>query len=144
MTVLYLSVLILLFLCAGPAYYSRMIRGYTDAIRTLEYGLQQLDDELEALKAERDVLMEREEELNSERIALVQAAHGLASFTESGGASSAVEYLMQSGKLRPEDLQKAKDFKAGSQSPYELEDVLVMLDLVSSYDMENAKRKASS
>jgi Mg2+ and Co2+ transporter CorA len=144
MTAIYISILVLLFLMIGPAYYARMTKGYTDMIRKLEYEVQKLDDELESMLAERDVLQEREDELKAEQIAIVQAQHGLTSFSESAVEyDSAIGYLMQAGKLRQEDLQKAQDFKEGSQSPYDLEEVLIMLDIVSSYDMESAKKKVA-
>lgn len=143
MTIMYVSVLILLLLCIAPAYYSRMTSGYSDLIRKLEHGLELLDNELENIQAERDLYAEREDELRKEQTALVQAAHGLKAFSEGGGGSydSVVEYLVQSGKLSQQDLKKAEDFKRDSKSPYEIEEVLVMLDLVSSYDIKNAKKK---
>lgn len=150
MTVLVVSVAALVFLCFGPAYYSRIIRAYVEEIKRLEREIagfmlakEEQDAELLALKSE-------ESGLEAERRALIEMEHALPSLgggpddVSEGSPKEVIAYLLKAGKITSEDAQKAKDYKVSSKSPYQLDEILVMLDVISSDELKSARRMSAN
>lgn len=147
MTVLVASVAALVLLCFGPAYYQRMIQAYAEEVTRLEREISAFELAKEEQEAELLALASEESGLAAERKALIEMEHALPSL---GGAEEhedpeapkdAIGYLLKTGAITREDVDKARDYKTGSGSPYDLDEILVMLDVISSEAMKNARRR---
>lgn len=144
MTFLYVSVLALLFLCTVPAYYMRMTQGYLNEIRKLENEISAFELAKEEMETDLDSLEAEEEALNKERISLVEVDHALPSLGggPSGSYSGPIDYLLKNNRITEEDVRKAKEYKEGSGSAYDLEEVLVMIDVITSAEMKTARERS--
>lgn len=140
MMVIYLSILGLLLLVICPVYYSRMTRAYADEVRKLEQQVAQLTVAKEDLDVEVAGLVAQEDELNRQKTALVEVDPTLPSLGRGRSKyKTPEEYLLSIGTITAEDIKKATDFKRGSNSPYDLGEILVMMDTITSANLTHAK-----
>lgn len=149
MTIMIVSLLALVLLIAGPAMYSRMILAYQKEAERLERVKTALELDIEELEAEVLELTAREDDIGRQRVSLMAMDQDLPSLggpSPDGGKAYAgpVDYLLRTGRIGQEDVRKAEEFKTGSKSPYGLEEILVMLDVISSSEMKAAVAAAKA
>jgi len=143
MTIMIISLLLLVCCIAGPSYYSRLISGYVKEVRRIEREKASFAVAVEELEADVNELMTKESELHRERTAMIEITQALPSLGGQGASpggdfKTPIEYLLSIGRITEEDVRKAKKFKEGSKSPYGLEEVLLMMDAISSSDLKSA------
>lgn len=149
MTIMVLSLVALVLLIIVPVSYSRMIQAYQGEVLRLEQEKGGLMLAVEELESEILELTSREDEMARERMALVamdQSLPSLGGEADGGGGtySGPVDYLLQSGRVTQDDVRKAQEFKTGSKSPFGLEEILVMLDVITSAEMKAAVAAAKA
>lgn len=143
MTVMYLSAIALILLIFCPTYYTRVTKAYVKEMRSLENELTKLGLMKEEGESEIAKLSAKEDELQSERISLVETTYTMPSLGGKTGSktyNNPLEYLVGSGRITKDDVEKAKKYKAGSGSQYNLGEILVMMDTISSADLKLAQQ----
>lgn len=143
MSIMIVSAMALVLLIAGPVMYSRMIQGYQDEVRRLERERDALELGVEELETEVQELIAREEDFANQRVSLMAMEQDLPSLggpspAAGGSCAGPVDYLLRTGRIGQEDVRKAEEFKVASKSPYGLEEILVMLDVITSAEMKAA------
>lgn len=141
---MYLSAIALILLIFCPTYYTRVTKAYVSEIRNLENELNKLNLMKEEGEAEIAKLSGQEDELQSERVSLVETSYAMPSLGTAQGASrqydNPIEYLLSSGRITQEDVEKANSYKAGAKSQYNLGEILVMMDTITSQDLKLAEQ----
>lgn len=105
----------------------------------LQVRITEIEDDLKATRS-------RERELQDQVNRLLSERDNLVSLTVQKGSAkprTAVDVLLAAGKLTPEGLQKATDYKQKTRSPYDIEEILVLLDLVSVQDIRSAAQQVA-
>lgn len=142
----YLSIIALALMVMCPVYYIRMTRAYVDEVRRLERQVTELAAVREDLDIDLVGIAAQEDELNKQKTALIEEAQ--AALPKIGGQKEKYktpqEYLLAAGIIKPEHIAKATRFKEGSKSPYDLGEILVMMDTISPADLSLAKAKVGS
>ncbi|BBD08852.1 hypothetical protein [Desulfovibrio ferrophilus] len=143
MMMVYLSIIGLILLVTCPVYYCRMTRAYADEVRRLEHQVAQLTVTKEELDFEVAGLVAQEDELNKQKLSLIEVDPSLPTLGSAGGRKykNPEAYLLSVGTITAEDIQKAQKFKQGSKSPYNLGEILVMMDTISPAELSFAKSK---
>ena len=141
--IFYLSIIGLLLLVMCPVYFVRMTRAYADEVRRLEQQVAQLAVARDELDVDLAGLVAQEEDLHRQHVELVEAARALPSLggEDKGQYKTPQEYLLAAEIITPEDVNKAARFKDGSKSPYDLGEILVMMDTISPAELSLAKSK---
>lgn len=145
--VMYISILGLVLLVLVPVVYSRMTQGYADEIRRIESALSILGVKKEDGEAEVARLAAEEDEMRRRRIKLMETEQTLPSLGgggPSGPVSTPEEYLLSVGLITEKDLDKARGYKSGSRSEYDLGEILIMMDVIDSSDWVFAKSKVKA
>lgn len=141
----YVVVLGLMLLVILPVYYTRMTRAYSDEVHRLEQHMDHLNVAKEELEVEVAGLAAQEDELLKHKSSFEVVEEDPTLPSLGGGASEGYktpeEYLLSAGTITQQDLDKARKFKEGSKSPYDLGEILVMMDTISGADLQLAKSK---
>ncbi|BBD08850.1 hypothetical protein [Desulfovibrio ferrophilus] len=140
---IYIYLILGLVLLASPVLYIRMTKAYGDEALRLRQEIARIVVMIEDKTAERDRLKEEEDELVRERVSVMSARSGAPSL---GGDDfeTPEDFLLTSKIISQADLDKAEKFKDDSQSPYDLGEILVMMDVITSAELSLAKSKVRS
>jgi len=142
--IVYIVVIGLMVAVMVPVYYMRMTRAYTDEIHRLNTQVEHLSTAREELEVEVAGLAAHEDDLTRQKTSLMDVDPTLPSLgggSKSPGFKTPEEYLLSAGVITEADLDKARKFKEGSKSPYDLGEILVMMDTISSAELSLAKSK---
>lgn len=124
----------------------RMKADYTEVLRILDLERMRGLERLEGLRAERDVLRERqgelEEKLREERQEAGKVAAVRAEMCQC--LKTPIDWLLHTGKLKKADLAKAEDYRIGTRSEMSLGEVLVLLGMISETDKRRAEAALSA
>ena len=140
---LVISTMVFCFLVAGMVI-SRRSLVFRERLRAVEAARALLKERNVELAADVDALQARLQGLQDQVTQLISERNNLVSLAARAGSSrprSVVDLLLGSGRITPEGLQKATDYKQKTRSPYSIEEILVLLDQVSVEDMRAAKRE---
>lgn len=143
---LVLGVFGLAFLIGVPLFFRRMVRVYVAELEAQKRRRELMLTAREEFQADINKYTALEERLSAERTAIYASLESLKPQDNPQAQAAAepvktvLDVLLEMGKVDREGISKAEKFKAESKSPYSVEDVLVMIDVISAEDLALAKR----
>ncbi|SKA64594.1 hypothetical protein [Desulfobaculum bizertense] len=139
---------LLLFGIVGGFFCYREKSEFLERRRVVEKECRKLGGELDTLSLEYEDLvrqqrvLERKADMLARRERKIQKE--IQTLDEKRNARNPVQWLLNSGHITEKHLAKAKSYIEGTSCPLPLEDVLVMLDMISPGVMRLAKQAVSS
>jgi hypothetical protein len=123
---------------------SRRSQVFKERLRASEAARALLKEQNLGLEADIVALRARERGLQDQVNQLIAERDNLKSLAVRSGSSrpkTVVDVLLNAGRITPEGLQKATDYKKKTRSPYSIEEILVLLDQANVEDIRAAKRQ---
>ncbi|NJB68615.1 hypothetical protein GGQ74_002288 [Desulfobaculum xiamenense] len=128
----------------GGFWLSRVCADYRAVMRGLELERMRLMDRLSSAELERDRLRDAQEQLECRVGVLRDELQDSAQVTVAPAKGrpaprTPAEWLVSVEKLTPENLRKAEEYRRGTRTELSMEEVLILLDMVSAQDVRAAK-----
>ena len=138
-----ISTIVLTFVI-GAMIVSRRSQVFKERLHAVETARVKLQIKVNEMEDELRNVRNRERDLQDQINRLISERDNLVSLTARSGTTrprNVVEVLLNAGRITPEGLQKATEYKQKTRSPYSIEEILVLLDQATVEDVRGAKRQ---
>ncbi|MFK4763592.1 hypothetical protein ACI3L3_02285 [Desulfobaculum sp. SPO524] len=144
MSLLLTAALMLLLGSCWALFVSRMRRDYQRVVHMVELERMRLEHRRDGLLRERECLDQRQSALRQRMEELREEAGTVAERRQCREQCSVAQWLVRMGKLTEANLRKAKEYCSGTRCELPLEEVLVLLEMVTPADVQAARGAVSA